>query len=146
MDAHTLLTPIEQIRYRPATCVKVGTPALEVAHLMQTQRVGCVLVVNEKQQLTGIVTDRDFLRLASRGRDPMRRAKVDDCMTPDPDYLHTSDPLAHALNLMSFGRFRHVPLVANESRQPVGYLSSADIARHIAKSIECDLARRSRDP
>jgi|YNPNPStandDraft_1061719.scaffolds.fasta_scaffold104891_2 CBS domain-containing protein len=146
MDARTLLTPIEQIRYRPATCIKPGMTALEAARLMQTNRVGCLLVVNDHRQLIGILTDRDFLRLAARGRQSLEGAHVEDFMTGEPEYLHCGDPLAFAVNLMAVGRFRHVPLVAGDNREPVGYISSADIVRFLAKSIESTMATSETSP
>jgi len=144
MDTRTLLIPIEQTRYRPATCVDLGTTAMDAARLMQTNRVGCILVVNEERHLTGILTDRDILRLASKGREAMRKAKVEDFMTHSPEFLHASDPLGHAVNLMSTGRFRHVPLVGGDGEEPVGYISTVDIVQHAAKSIESEMSGRSR--
>ena len=36
--------------------------------------------------------------------------KVEQVMTPDPEVLRASDPIAFALNLMHLGHFRHLPL------------------------------------
>jgi CBS domain-containing protein len=38
--------------------------------------------------------------------------------------------MTHALNLMSVGGFRHVPLV-DEKRRPVGVVSVRDIVNHL---------------
>src|SRR5207247_2463957 len=82
---------------------------------MREHRIGCVLVV-EGERLVGIVTERDFimkLGQADAGR------PLSDFMTPDPEVLSPDDPIVYALNKMSVGGFRHVPLV-DEARRPVG--------------------------
>jgi len=47
-------------------------------------------------------------------------------MTPSPETLRTKDPVAYALNKMSVGGFRHVPLVDDAGR-PVGIVSAGDL-------------------
>ena len=65
--------------------------------------------------------------------------KVEQVMTPDPEVLRASDPIAFALNLMHLGRFRHVPLCVwddQDEAYPIGIISTRDILEHIAIFIE----------
>src|SRR5262249_15537768 len=83
--------------------------------IMREHRVGCVLVV-EGEPLTGILTERDLLLKLDGAT---LTAPVRALMTPEPEVLAMEDPIAYALNKMSVGGFRHVPLVDREGR-PVG--------------------------
>jgi CBS domain-containing protein len=94
---------------------------------MRENRVGCVLVV-DGASLVGIVTERDLL-MKLQGADLDR--SVDELMTRDPETLHPDDPIAYALNLMSDGGFRHVPLVDAQHR-PVGVVSVKDVVNYLA--------------
>lgn len=135
MDARTLCAPIKTLKYRTPTCVESGTSAPEVIDLMQKRRVGCILVVREGE-LVGIVTDRDLLlHIVGKRRSP-EGLKVEDIMTASPETLRIGDPIAFAVNLMRLGRYRHIPLVAEDNMTPVGYISTSDIVRHVASSIE----------
>ena len=93
------------------------------AHIMQTARIGSVLVV-ERDALAGIFTERDALfRVLAGGLDP-DRTKVGEVMTANPQTISPDRPLVHALHLMHDGGFRHMPVV--ENGRPVGMVSIRD--------------------
>jgi CBS domain-containing protein len=98
---------------------------------MKEYRVGCVLVEKEGR-LLGIFTERDILtKLVGTGYDPAK-VQVDEVMTRDPETLTSDDPIAFAMQRMSVGGFRHVPLVDPNGR-PVGILSVKDIVDYLAE-------------
>ena len=149
MDAHMLSLPISTLNPNQPCSVEVGTTVKEAIRLMQDGRFGCVLVVDAEERLVGIVTERDLLtEITGTGADP-NDVIVDDIMTPDPESLHASDPIAFALNLMHLGHYRHVPLVlsdddsrSDEGGYPVGVISSKDITNHVAVFLEGSKERR----
>ena len=111
MDAHMLSLPISTLNPNQPCSVETGTSVGEAIRLMQDGRFGCVLVVDAEERLVGIVTERDILvEVTGKGAEP-EEVRVDDIMTPDPESLRASDPIAFALNLMHLGHYRHVPLV-----------------------------------
>lgn len=96
---------------------------------MNDHRVGCVLVV-DAGRLVGVFTERDVLtKIAAHGRD-VDDTLVADVMTPDPECLTLDDGIAYALNMMSVGGFRHIPLVDAE-RRPTGVVAMRDIVDYI---------------
>ena len=56
---------------------------------------------------------------------------VDHVMTENPETLQATDSIVFALNKMSLGGFRHVPLV-DDAGKPVGIISVKDIVDYIA--------------
>ena len=52
--------------------------------------------------------------------------------------LAATDPIVYALNKMSVGGFRHVPLV-DEERRPVGIISVKDIVDYIVDFFPNDV-------
>ena len=139
MDARTLSLPISTLDYKQPTTVQVGSPVSVVIDLMQEEERGCVLVVDDDEQLVGIITERDLLVHLSGHRAAPSAFKVEQVMTPDPEALRASDPIAFALNLMHLGHFRHVPLCVwgdQEEAYPIGIISTRDILEHITVFIE----------
>jgi acetoin utilization protein AcuB len=64
--------PAKLIMQRDLITVRPTDTLLDVAFLMWETRVGCVLVTEEDDELVGIITEGDFLRLAYhflRGKD-----------------------------------------------------------------------------
>ena len=109
--------------------VESPAPVLEAVLLMRDRHAGCVLVVRGGK-LKGIFTDRDVVsRVVAAGIDPAKTA-IRRVMTPTPETLRPSDSIAFALNLMSLGGYRHIPLVDN-SGAPVGTVSVKDIVGYL---------------
>ncbi len=100
----------------------------EAIALMNEHHTGCVLVV-EDGKLAGIFTERDLLRIVQEEIDTAT-ISVREVMTRDPDVLRPEHRLALALNEMSEGGFRHIPLVDGQNR-PVGIVAMRDIVQFI---------------
>lgn len=56
--------PVKKIMVKDVYTVKPDTPTVEAAALMREKKIGCLPVVNEDNKLVGIVTERDFLKVA----------------------------------------------------------------------------------
>jgi CBS domain-containing protein len=55
-------------------------------------------------------------------------------MTPDPETLSVRSSVASALNMMSVGGFRHIPVVDDEHR-PVFMIRVRDVVEFIVESF-----------
>jgi CBS domain-containing protein len=60
------------------------------------------------------------------------RVQLKKVMTRDPESLRASDSVAYALQKMSVGRFRHVPLVDDQGI-PVGMITTRDLVDFIVE-------------
>src|SRR5206468_4355328 len=107
LDQRVLREPIRHLDPRPPLTLPPTASVRDAIRIMREHRIGCVLVV-EEERLTGIITERDLLLKLEAGS---LTAPVRTLMTPDPEVLAMEDPIAYALNKMSVGGFRHVPLV-----------------------------------
>ena len=80
----------------------------DVLNLLKSERTGCVVVCNQGQ-LAGIFTERDALRwmvTAENSERPIR-----ELMSPDPVTLRDESSVAEAIQMMSSGGYRHLPIV-----------------------------------
>jgi CBS domain-containing protein len=71
-------TPVTRIMSRRVQTVKPSMLASEAATLLIEHKFGCLPVVGEDEQIVGIVTDTDFLRIAEQallGHDVSHRAE-----------------------------------------------------------------------
>ena len=82
---------------------------------MVKKKISAVMVVEPRKprRLAGIFTERDFL-LRSGALRGLGRVQLKKVMTRDPESLRSSDSVAYALQKMSVGRFRHIPLVDDQ--------------------------------
>ena len=93
----------------------------EILAIFQKEKKGCVLVY-KKKKMVGILSNRDLDKL-----------KVEDVMTRNPGWVHPEDPIAFAVNKMSVGGYRHVP-VLNADGTPVSILLIRDVLRYLSVS------------
>ena len=125
-----LETPLGELkRTAPVTVAPTATVA-RAAELMRTRKVGAVLV-KKGRALVGVFTERDLVMRAMATR-RWAGAPVKKFMSPKPETLKLGDPVAYALNKMSVGRFRHVPLL-DASGALVGMVSIRDIVDFIVE-------------
>ena len=90
--------------------------------LMWRRRAGSVLVMDSKNNLAGIFTGRDAVRLLAEGSSG--KAHLAQAMTPNPITLTPRDRAIDALKTMAKGNFRHVPIV--DDGKLVGVVSRGD--------------------
>jgi CBS domain-containing protein len=125
-----LETSIGDLRRSPAVTVAPTATVARAAELMRKKKIGAVLVKKGKV-LVGIFTERDLVVRAMPTRG-WAGAAVKKFMTPRPETLKLADPVAYALNKMSVGRFRHVPLLDGRGGL-AGILSIRDIVDFIVE-------------
>ena len=59
-------TPVAQIMSRRVRTVTPATPAAAAASLMVAHKISCLPVVGEGEQIVGIITETDFVRIAEQ--------------------------------------------------------------------------------
>ena len=120
MKASDLMTP-------SPCCASTEDPAREVARMMRDFDCGAIPVVDEKNSVVGIITDRDLaIRVLAEGKDRDTPAK--ELMTATPCCAATDDDLKFIEKLMSDNKVRRIPIVDADWR-PLGIISQADLAR-----------------
>lgn len=115
---------------QPAVMCDRNATVRHAIETMQRQRIGCILVIDQGR-LVGIFTERDVLsRVAAQAVD-IDRLRIEVLMTPDPECLSRDTDLVYALNQMSVGGYRHIPLLDDLGR-PNGVVSMRDIVDYLA--------------
>ena len=134
LEAVGLLRPIKNLlTLHPVITCEQTVSVRRAIEIMQHERIGCVLVVDQ-ERLVGIFTERDvLLKVAARGVD-IDRLSVAELMTPDPECLTVDNELVYMLNQMSVGGYRHVPLIDGQGR-PTGVVSMRDIIDYLANML-----------
>lgn len=134
LQRQLLKTPVEEVYPRPALQVDPDAPVAEAIRRMQKNRQGCLLVVQDGR-LKGILTERDLLQKVAGEKIDIDRVPVCEIMTLKPVTIRTTDPLASALNRLSVGGYRHLPILREDEEELVGFLSVRCMLRYIADQI-----------
>jgi len=122
-------------RGRALMTVTPDATLAEAIQIMQDSNIGALLVVDTMRQPVGIFTERDVLfRVATQVED-LAAHTIEEFMTPNPDVLPATVPIAHALHLMTINHYRHVPIV-DEQGHAVSIISFRDVVSYIEQYFD----------
>jgi CBS domain-containing protein len=98
-----------------------------VIAILAEKRIGAVLVVGSQNELIGILSERDIVRsLASHAANTLEMTAAQ-LMTANPTTANTATTVAQAMEFMTDGHFRHLPIV--EDAHLVGLVSIGDVVK-----------------
>jgi CBS domain-containing protein len=101
---------------------------LRAIEIMATRHVGALLVMNQGT-LLGIISERDYARKVILKNRSSHDTPVGDIMSSPPVTVSPENTVHHCMELMTEGRFRHLPVV--ESGRVVGMLSIGDLVKAV---------------
>jgi CBS domain-containing protein len=134
-DASLLHEPVSVLRSRQPLVLSMTSTVTEAVRAMQSDHSGCVVITDDgtvDSKVNGIFTERDVLfRIVDRGRNPAQ-LPLQDVMTTNPETLSVRSAVAYALNKMSVGGFRHIPVVDDEHR-PAFVVSVRDVVEYLVE-------------
>jgi CBS domain-containing protein len=107
------------------------TPQDSVLHaieVMATRHVGALLVLNQGS-LVGIISERDYARKVILKNRSSHDTPVGDIMTSPAISVTPEDTVHRCMELMTEGRFRHLPVVKNG--RVLGILSIGDLVKAV---------------
>ena len=116
-------------------------PLAEAARLMRDEDIGAV-IVEEQNELVGLLTDRDIAIRAVADNRSAQDTEVQEIASKDLQTLRPDDDVDAAVELMRKTAVRRAPVV--EEGRVVGILSLGDLAR--AKDQRSALADISKAP
>jgi CBS domain-containing protein len=117
---------VREIMTKDVATATPDTTLEEIATMMKEEDVGSIPVVDEDDELAGIVTDRDIvIRCIAEGKDPTETT-VDEILSEDLQTVEPNTNVEEAANIMSRQQIRRLPVV--ENGRLVGIVSLGDIA------------------
>jgi CBS domain-containing protein len=127
----SLEIPLERIMAYPTLVVEPGDGLLDVVKKFSYHNLGALAVVNEHGLLQGIVTLRDLIGLMGMSSNQLG-VRVSEIMNKRMITIESNSPVSLAVQLMSEGRVRRLPVVS-EGGELLGVVTNKDILRMLAK-------------
>jgi CBS domain-containing protein len=99
----------------------------EISQVLSDRRIGAVLVIDKAEQMLGIVSERDIVRsLAANGVRTLEMT-AGQLMTRTIHVAHPDTTVDQAMQMMTQGRFRHLPVLDHDTL--VGLISIGDVVK-----------------
>ena len=88
----------------------------EAIEVMAEKNYGSVVIVDSKDKVVGIVTERDIVKKLVNNNMSLKTTKLEDIMTPNPRVANENDDVLDWLRIMSNDRFRRLPVVDSNGK------------------------------
>jgi CBS domain-containing protein len=114
----------------PAESVAAG------AALLDTRRVGAMVVVADDHSVVGIVSERDIVRVLAQHGAAALSLTIADCMSRDVIVAELTDTVDSLLTRMTDRRIRHLPVLRDG--RLAGIVSIGDLVKHKISEAEAE--------
>jgi CBS domain-containing protein len=111
------------------------TTVTNALHALADHRVGALVVSEDGETISGILSERDIVRGMARAGADLLPQPVQAIMTTDVKTCTTDDTVEHLMAIMTGGRFRHMPVI-DEDRKVIGIVSIGDIVKERLGELE----------
>ena len=125
---------LRDVAIRHLVTVDQNASLRRAAQVMTDRGVGCAVVI-DKEQVAGIITERDILHAVAQSQN-VDETKVETVMTRDVISGAPGWDLLRAVNTMTAGGFRH--LLVSEMNDPIGIVSMRDLLDTMAEMVADD--------
>jgi CBS domain-containing protein len=117
---------------RPETTLK------DIATQLSQKRIGAIVVVDDRDEIVGIISERDLVRAVATGDQTILESPVSDSMTRDVVTCGEERTIDELMEIMTKGRFRHVPVV--EGGKLIGIVSIGDVVKNHIAEVEMEVS------
>ena len=107
--------------------VPQGTTVREVVATLSREKIGVVVVSDDGHSVAGILSERDIVKGLQEHGAKLLDLAARDLMTRAFTPAKLDMPILHVLDMMTQGRFRHMPVVDNGSL--IGLVSIGDAVK-----------------
>jgi CBS domain-containing protein len=123
-----LIREVLQLKGSEVWTTTPDTPVYEALKLMAEKEVGALVVV-DKGQVVGILSERDYARkVVLKGKTSME-TPVKEIMTSRVFYVQPEQTIEECMALMTDKRVRHLPVLSGD--QLTGIISIGDVVKEI---------------
>lgn len=110
----------------------------QVSQMLAKHKVGATVVIDGQDKVCGIISERDIVKqIAAAGKDALD-SPVSSCMTSNVIHCEDTDSIDDAMQKMTKGRFRHLPVIMDGKLS--GIISIGDVVKLKIEKAERDAA------
>jgi CBS domain-containing protein len=106
----------------------------DAIEILAAQKIGALVVVEDRDRIVGIVSERDVVRAIAKSGCDALPDKVSEIMTREVMTCTETETINDVMSRMTAGRFRHLPVAANG--RLTGIISIGDVVKARIEQVE----------
>lgn len=116
----------------------------DAVEIMSDKNFGCVVIVNSKNEVEGIVSERDLMRRVLNKKLDPDKTKLEEIMTTEVKLAYEDDKVIDWLQVMSNERFRHLPVI-DKNNKLVNVMSQGDFVSYTWPSLLSNVKDKTKE-
>ena len=125
------MTVARILKSKPSSTVLTISPAstmADAAEVLADKGIGALVVSHDGMTLSGILSERDIVRQVSGQGAECLTHRIEAAMTKSVKTISPKATAVEALQVMTNGRFRHLPVM--EDDEMIGVISIGDVVKY----------------
>jgi CBS domain-containing protein len=109
----------------------------EIASRLSHRKIGAIVIINGAEQVEGIVSERDIIRLIAEHGGKALSMPASSAMTRNVVSCTSNATIEEIMDIMTNGRFRHLPVI--EDGKIAGIISIGDVVKHHTAEVQLEV-------
>lgn len=124
--------PVRSIMTKDVITIDISRGATEAARLMTDRHISSVIII-DKEQPVGIITERDFVKKICAKELEISKVKVGDIMSRILTYADPDTSIDVAIQRMLNHNIRRLPILTEG--KVIGIITVTDLAKHLRTEL-----------
>ena len=134
-----MTTSIGKVMTEKLETIDVSSSAQEASKKMRDKNVSSLVVIDNNDKPTGIVTERDLVRKVCVNDASSKSMIIQHIMSSPIVTIDSSSPVEAAADVMIQNKVRHLLVVKdNDINQPQGIITPTDFATYLKENLNMD--------
>jgi signal-transduction protein with cAMP-binding, CBS, and nucleotidyltransferase domain len=134
-----MTTSIGKVMTEKLETIDVSSSAQEASKKMRDKNVSSLVVIDNNDKPTGIVTERDLVRKVCVNDASSKSMIIQHIMSSPLVTIDSSSPVEAAADVMIQNKVRHLLVVKdNDINQPQGIITPTDFAAYLKDNLNMD--------
>ena len=130
-----LVAQILKVKGDMVFTVSPDETVVAAAALLNSRRVGAMVVI-ERGEVVGILSERDLVRLVAEGGEDALSLPISHCMTREVVFATPQETVDSLMSRMTDRRMRHLPVL--DGGRLAGIVSIGDLVKYKISEIEAE--------
>ncbi|HEY9387954.1 MAG TPA: CBS domain-containing protein [Nitrososphaeraceae archaeon] len=127
-----MVETVQDIMTKEVVTIDMDQTALEAAKLMTEKRISSLIVLDKKQPV-GIVTERDFVKKICTKQLEISKIQITEIMSMIRTYAEPRTPIHVAIQRMLNHNIRRLPIISEG--KVIGIITVTDLAKHFRTEL-----------
>ena len=132
-----IIANILKVKGRNVATARPDDTVQEIANRLAQKKIGAIVIVGSAGSVSGIISERDLIRVIAQHGAKALAMPVAEVMTRDVVICTETTPVDEIMEMLTNGRFRHLPVVQDGAL--MGIVSIGDIVKHHIAEVELEV-------